>query len=152
MVPSIYPLETLHNCLSLRQVSDFLTALSRSCHDSQLKPLADGSSPSSTAAGKGPTESLTSSASCFYEDQVTDQPSGKELLNTEEGSLQGFTSWGELLAVSEEEVGPEQGRLEEALAEREEQRAMPQSEAREGRPWGLWDLDPDPDELSREEV
>uniref|UniRef100_A0A670YTE9 Inositol hexakisphosphate and diphosphoinositol-pentakisphosphate kinase n=1 Tax=Pseudonaja textilis TaxID=8673 RepID=A0A670YTE9_PSETE len=28
MVPSIYPLETLHNCLSLRQVSDFLTALS----------------------------------------------------------------------------------------------------------------------------
>ncbi|KAM6426729.1 inositol hexakisphosphate and diphosphoinositol-pentakisphosphate kinase 1 isoform 2-T3 [Liasis olivaceus] len=152
MVPSIYPLETLHNCLSLRQVSDFLTALSRSCHDSQLKPLADSSSPSSTAAGKGPTESLTSSASCFYEDQVSDQPSGKELLNTEEGSLQGFTSWGELLAVSEEEVGPEQGRLEEAPVEREEQRVMPQSEAREGRPWGLWDLDPDPDELSREEV
>ncbi|KAM6426732.1 inositol hexakisphosphate and diphosphoinositol-pentakisphosphate kinase 1 isoform 5-T6 [Liasis olivaceus] len=115
-------------------------------------PTNDSSSPSSTAAGKGPTESLTSSASCFYEDQVSDQPSGKELLNTEEGSLQGFTSWGELLAVSEEEVGPEQGRLEEAPVEREEQRVMPQSEAREGRPWGLWDLDPDPDELSREEV
>uniref|UniRef100_A0A8C5WZE4 Inositol hexakisphosphate and diphosphoinositol-pentakisphosphate kinase n=1 Tax=Laticauda laticaudata TaxID=8630 RepID=A0A8C5WZE4_LATLA len=38
MVPSIYPLETLHNCLSLRQVSDFLTALSGSCPDSQLRP------------------------------------------------------------------------------------------------------------------
>ncbi|XP_062998667.1 inositol hexakisphosphate and diphosphoinositol-pentakisphosphate kinase 1 [Elgaria multicarinata webbii] len=31
MVPSIYPLETLHNSLSLRQVNDFLTAISRSC-------------------------------------------------------------------------------------------------------------------------
>uniref|UniRef100_A0A8D2JE79 Inositol hexakisphosphate and diphosphoinositol-pentakisphosphate kinase n=1 Tax=Varanus komodoensis TaxID=61221 RepID=A0A8D2JE79_VARKO len=31
LVPSIYPLETLHNSLSLRQVSDFLTTISRSC-------------------------------------------------------------------------------------------------------------------------
>lgn len=31
MVPSIYPLETLHNSLSLRQVNDFLTGLCRSC-------------------------------------------------------------------------------------------------------------------------
>ncbi|XP_061450725.1 inositol hexakisphosphate and diphosphoinositol-pentakisphosphate kinase 1 isoform X2 [Rhineura floridana] len=34
MVPSIYPLETLHNSLSLRQVNDFLTAISRSCSNS----------------------------------------------------------------------------------------------------------------------
>ncbi|KAJ7311395.1 hypothetical protein JRQ81_007019 [Phrynocephalus forsythii] len=31
MVPSIYPLETLHNALSLRQVNDFLTAVAKSC-------------------------------------------------------------------------------------------------------------------------
>ncbi|KAL8197316.1 UNVERIFIED_CONTAM: Inositol hexakisphosphate and diphosphoinositol-pentakisphosphate kinase 1 [Gekko kuhli] len=31
MVPSIYPLETLHNSLSLRQVNSFLTGLCRSC-------------------------------------------------------------------------------------------------------------------------
>uniref|UniRef100_A0ABM5EYZ8 Inositol hexakisphosphate and diphosphoinositol-pentakisphosphate kinase n=1 Tax=Pogona vitticeps TaxID=103695 RepID=A0ABM5EYZ8_9SAUR len=31
MVPSIYPLETLHNSLSLRQVNDFLTAVAGSC-------------------------------------------------------------------------------------------------------------------------
>ncbi|XP_060116329.1 inositol hexakisphosphate and diphosphoinositol-pentakisphosphate kinase 1 [Heteronotia binoei] len=34
MVPSIYPLETLHNSLSLRQVSHFLTGLCRSCSSS----------------------------------------------------------------------------------------------------------------------
>ncbi|XP_061302426.1 inositol hexakisphosphate and diphosphoinositol-pentakisphosphate kinase 1 isoform X7 [Pezoporus flaviventris] len=31
MVPTIYPLETLHNSLSLRQVNEFLTAVCRSC-------------------------------------------------------------------------------------------------------------------------
>uniref|UniRef100_A0A8C5SZU6 Inositol hexakisphosphate and diphosphoinositol-pentakisphosphate kinase n=1 Tax=Laticauda laticaudata TaxID=8630 RepID=A0A8C5SZU6_LATLA len=38
MVPSIYPLETLHNCLSLRQVSDFLTALSGSSSEKNCTP------------------------------------------------------------------------------------------------------------------
>ncbi|XP_067327461.1 inositol hexakisphosphate and diphosphoinositol-pentakisphosphate kinase 1 isoform X2 [Anolis sagrei] len=35
LVPSIYPLETLHNSLSLRQVNNFLTALLRSCSTGQ---------------------------------------------------------------------------------------------------------------------
>ncbi|XP_029430175.1 inositol hexakisphosphate and diphosphoinositol-pentakisphosphate kinase 1 isoform X13 [Rhinatrema bivittatum] len=34
MVPTIYPLETLHNALSLRQVNEFLTAVCKSCVDS----------------------------------------------------------------------------------------------------------------------
>ncbi|NXE68228.1 VIP1 kinase, partial [Calcarius ornatus] len=34
MVPTIYPLETLHNSLSLRQVNEFLTAVCRSCSES----------------------------------------------------------------------------------------------------------------------
>ncbi|XP_063026188.1 inositol hexakisphosphate and diphosphoinositol-pentakisphosphate kinase 1 isoform X8 [Melospiza melodia melodia] len=33
MVPTIYPLETLHNSLSLRQVNEFLTAVCRSCSE-----------------------------------------------------------------------------------------------------------------------
>uniref|UniRef100_H3ASV2 Inositol hexakisphosphate and diphosphoinositol-pentakisphosphate kinase n=1 Tax=Latimeria chalumnae TaxID=7897 RepID=H3ASV2_LATCH len=33
MVPSIYPLETLHNSLSLKQVHEFLTAVCKSCGD-----------------------------------------------------------------------------------------------------------------------
>ncbi|XP_063170477.1 inositol hexakisphosphate and diphosphoinositol-pentakisphosphate kinase 1 [Candoia aspera] len=143
MVPSIYPLETLHNCLSLRQVSDFLTALSGSCHDAQPRPLTERSSLSGTASSKGPAGPSTPLASCFHKDQASDQPLKEELLSTEEGGLQGFISWGELLAVSEEETGPEQSQLKEAPA-REER----------GRRWGLWDPGPDPDPggLSREEV
>ncbi|KAJ6662823.1 hypothetical protein lerEdw1_011027 [Lerista edwardsae] len=54
MVPSIYPLETLHNSLSLRQVTDFLTAVSRSCSSAPhsgappaelLASLMDGQAP-----------------------------------------------------------------------------------------------------------
>ncbi|KYO28149.1 inositol hexakisphosphate and diphosphoinositol-pentakisphosphate kinase 2 isoform B [Alligator mississippiensis] len=37
MVPTIYPLETLHNSLSLRQVNAFLTALCRSCSVSHAR-------------------------------------------------------------------------------------------------------------------
>ncbi|XP_019389476.1 PREDICTED: inositol hexakisphosphate and diphosphoinositol-pentakisphosphate kinase 1 isoform X2 [Crocodylus porosus] len=37
MVPTIYPLETLHNSLSLRQVNAFLTALCRSCSASHAR-------------------------------------------------------------------------------------------------------------------
>ncbi|NXA36148.1 VIP1 kinase, partial [Eudromia elegans] len=33
MVPTIYPLETLHNSLSLKQVNEFLTAVCRSCSE-----------------------------------------------------------------------------------------------------------------------
>ncbi|XP_072880902.1 inositol hexakisphosphate and diphosphoinositol-pentakisphosphate kinase 2 isoform X2 [Hemitrygon akajei] len=34
MVPSIYPLETLHNSLSLKQVNEFLTSISEICRES----------------------------------------------------------------------------------------------------------------------
>ncbi|XP_064373823.1 inositol hexakisphosphate and diphosphoinositol-pentakisphosphate kinase 1 isoform X5 [Dromaius novaehollandiae] len=40
MVPTIYPLETLHNSLSLRQVNEFLTAVCRSCSDSHVQSTA----------------------------------------------------------------------------------------------------------------
>ncbi|XP_066492008.1 inositol hexakisphosphate and diphosphoinositol-pentakisphosphate kinase 1 [Tiliqua scincoides] len=56
MVPSIHPLETLHNSLSLRQVTDFLTAVSRSCSTPHsgapsadlLASLMDGQAPDAT--------------------------------------------------------------------------------------------------------
>ncbi|XP_069481264.1 inositol hexakisphosphate and diphosphoinositol-pentakisphosphate kinase 1 isoform X3 [Ambystoma mexicanum] len=37
MVPTIYPLETLHNSLSLRQVNEFLTTVCNSCTDSHSR-------------------------------------------------------------------------------------------------------------------
>uniref|UniRef100_A0A8B9FM91 Inositol hexakisphosphate and diphosphoinositol-pentakisphosphate kinase n=1 Tax=Amazona collaria TaxID=241587 RepID=A0A8B9FM91_9PSIT len=40
MVPTIYPLETLHNSLSLRQVNEFLTAVCRSCSESHIQSTA----------------------------------------------------------------------------------------------------------------
>ncbi|XP_015674092.1 inositol hexakisphosphate and diphosphoinositol-pentakisphosphate kinase 1 [Protobothrops mucrosquamatus] len=148
MVPSIYPLETLHNCLSLRQVSDFLTALSGSCPVPQPRPCTEGNSRLDVASGTGLMESLSSLAICFHGDQPGSQLPSEELLSVEEGGLKGFSPWGELLAVSEEEAaGPEQNRLEEAPAQREEQ-----PEEGEGQPWGLWGPEPDPDELNSKKV
>ncbi|XP_021397508.2 inositol hexakisphosphate and diphosphoinositol-pentakisphosphate kinase 1 isoform X3 [Lonchura striata] len=40
MVPTIYPLETLHNSLSLRQVNEFLTAVCKSCSESHVQSTA----------------------------------------------------------------------------------------------------------------
>lgn len=43
MVPSIYPLETLHNSLSLKQVNEFLSSISEICgksHDRATKELS----------------------------------------------------------------------------------------------------------------
>ncbi|XP_053128434.1 inositol hexakisphosphate and diphosphoinositol-pentakisphosphate kinase 1 isoform X2 [Hemicordylus capensis] len=40
MVPSIYPLETLHNSLSLRQVHHFLSTISRSCSSTHCRAPA----------------------------------------------------------------------------------------------------------------
>uniref|UniRef100_A0A3B3WSV5 Uncharacterized protein n=1 Tax=Poecilia mexicana TaxID=48701 RepID=A0A3B3WSV5_9TELE len=37
MVPSIYPLETLHNSLSLRQVNEFLTRVCESAGDTHTR-------------------------------------------------------------------------------------------------------------------
>lgn len=39
LVPSIYPLETLHNSLSLKQVDEFLTALCKNGSEAQFKRL-----------------------------------------------------------------------------------------------------------------
>lgn len=107
--------------------------------------LAEGSSLFNVASSKGLMESLPPFASCIHEDKPGDSPPSEELLSMEEGGLQGFIPWGELLAVSEEEaVGPEQNRLEEAPAKWEEQ-----SKEGEGQPWGP---EPDPDWLNSKEV
>lgn len=39
MVPSIYPLETLHNSLSLKQVDEFLTGVCKNGSETQFKRL-----------------------------------------------------------------------------------------------------------------
>lgn len=93
-------------------------------------------------------ESFSNLAICFHADQPGNQLPTEELLSMEEGGLKGFPPWGELLAVSEEEVaGPEQNRLEEAPAQREEQ-----SEEGEEQPWGLWGPEPDPEGLNSKNV
>uniref|UniRef100_A0A673J641 Inositol hexakisphosphate and diphosphoinositol-pentakisphosphate kinase n=1 Tax=Sinocyclocheilus rhinocerous TaxID=307959 RepID=A0A673J641_9TELE len=70
LVPSIYPLETLHNSLSLKQVDEFLTTLCKNGSETQFKRLkckqrlqikngvfvcADTSSPPSTVSSAGPS-------------------------------------------------------------------------------------------------
>lgn len=39
MVPSIYPLETLHNSLSLKQVDDFLSRVCESSSEAHAKTM-----------------------------------------------------------------------------------------------------------------
>ncbi|XP_074091357.1 inositol hexakisphosphate and diphosphoinositol-pentakisphosphate kinase 1 isoform X3 [Macrotis lagotis] len=53
MVPTIYPLETLHNALSLRQVNEFLSSVCQRHTDAQVS--ADSSGPSSTVSSAGPS-------------------------------------------------------------------------------------------------
>nr|XP_042132001.1 inositol hexakisphosphate and diphosphoinositol-pentakisphosphate kinase 1 isoform X5 [Peromyscus maniculatus bairdii] len=55
MVPTIYPLETLHNALSLRQVSEFLTKVCQRHTDAHAQASADSSGPSSTVSSAGPS-------------------------------------------------------------------------------------------------
>lgn len=43
MVPSIYPLETLHNSLSLKQVDEFLNTVCESSSESHAKTMKGGS-------------------------------------------------------------------------------------------------------------
>jgi len=45
MVPSIYPLETLHNSLSLKQVDEFLTAVCESAGDPHTRTTRGQRSP-----------------------------------------------------------------------------------------------------------
>ncbi|XP_052039346.1 inositol hexakisphosphate and diphosphoinositol-pentakisphosphate kinase 1 isoform X6 [Apodemus sylvaticus] len=59
MVPTIYPLETLHNALSLRQVSEFLTKVCQRHTDAHAQASADSSGPSSTVSSAGPSSPTT---------------------------------------------------------------------------------------------
>ncbi|XP_021262802.1 inositol hexakisphosphate and diphosphoinositol-pentakisphosphate kinase 1 isoform X2 [Numida meleagris] len=86
MVPTIYPLETLHNSLSLRQVNEFLTAVCRSCSESHVQSTADSSGPSSTVSSAGPS-SPTSLDSCtrfnFAEKLSISPPRNEEQLSSQ---------------------------------------------------------------------
>uniref|UniRef100_A0A8V0X6B9 Inositol hexakisphosphate and diphosphoinositol-pentakisphosphate kinase n=1 Tax=Gallus gallus TaxID=9031 RepID=A0A8V0X6B9_CHICK len=86
MVPTIYPLETLHNSLSLRQVNEFLTAVCRSCSESHAQSTADSSGPSSTVSSAGPS-SPTSLDSCtrfnFAEKFSISPPKNEEQLSSQ---------------------------------------------------------------------
>ncbi|XP_038157217.1 inositol hexakisphosphate and diphosphoinositol-pentakisphosphate kinase 1 isoform X7 [Cyprinodon tularosa] len=62
MVPSIYPLETLHNSLSLKQVEEFLSKVCESSAEAQAKTMKDGSIPSSAVSSAGPSSPTTDSS------------------------------------------------------------------------------------------
>ncbi|KAG2470463.1 VIP1 kinase, partial [Polypterus senegalus] len=59
MVPSVYPLETLHNSLSLKQVDDFLTSICERGADTNCQANQDSSGPSSTVSSAGPSSPST---------------------------------------------------------------------------------------------
>ncbi|XP_053741546.1 inositol hexakisphosphate and diphosphoinositol-pentakisphosphate kinase 1 isoform X1 [Synchiropus splendidus] len=69
MVPSIYPLETLHNSLSLKQVDQFLNMVCESSSDDHSNTKGKGgSAPSSAVSSAGPSSPMTSNSSinfCF---------------------------------------------------------------------------------------
>ncbi|XP_077451779.1 inositol hexakisphosphate and diphosphoinositol-pentakisphosphate kinase 1 isoform X4 [Stigmatopora argus] len=62
MVPSIYPLETLHNLLSLKQVDEFLNSVCESSSEAHAKTMKDGSVPSSAVSSAGPSSPITESS------------------------------------------------------------------------------------------
>uniref|UniRef100_A0A8C0JKH7 Inositol hexakisphosphate and diphosphoinositol-pentakisphosphate kinase n=1 Tax=Canis lupus dingo TaxID=286419 RepID=A0A8C0JKH7_CANLU len=73
MVPTIYPLETLHNALSLRQVSEFLSRVCQRHTDAQAQASADSSGPSSTVSSAGPSSPTAVDGNCPF--GFSDQPS-----------------------------------------------------------------------------
>ncbi|XP_063555025.1 inositol hexakisphosphate and diphosphoinositol-pentakisphosphate kinase 1 isoform X4 [Gorilla gorilla gorilla] len=73
MVPTIYPLETLHNALSLRQVSEFLSRVCQRHTDAQAQASADSSGPSSTVSSAGPSSPTTVDGNSQF--GFSDQPS-----------------------------------------------------------------------------
>ncbi|XP_042844941.1 inositol hexakisphosphate and diphosphoinositol-pentakisphosphate kinase 1 isoform X6 [Panthera tigris] len=73
MVPTIYPLETLHNALSLRQVSEFLSSVCQRHTDAQAQASADSSGPSSTVSSAGPSSPTAVDGNCHF--GFSDQPS-----------------------------------------------------------------------------
>uniref|UniRef100_A0A665VUD2 Inositol hexakisphosphate and diphosphoinositol-pentakisphosphate kinase n=1 Tax=Echeneis naucrates TaxID=173247 RepID=A0A665VUD2_ECHNA len=104
MVPSIYPLETLHNSLSLKQVNEFLTGVSLSAmFDTHNQPSVDSyipqrvsssislrsrsdrppwysSGPSSTVSSAGPSSPTTADTSprFSFSDKITLTPQSSE--------------------------------------------------------------------------
>ncbi|XP_034516941.1 inositol hexakisphosphate and diphosphoinositol-pentakisphosphate kinase 1 isoform X4 [Ailuropoda melanoleuca] len=73
MVPTIYPLETLHNALSLRQVSEFLSRVCQRHTDAQAQASADSSGPSSTVSSAGPSSPTAVDGNCPF--GFSNQPS-----------------------------------------------------------------------------
>ncbi|KAM8781434.1 inositol hexakisphosphate and diphosphoinositol-pentakisphosphate kinase 1 isoform 21-T24 [Rhynchonycteris naso] len=73
MVPTIYPLETLHNALSLRQVSEFLSSVCQRHTDAQAQVSTDSSGPSSTVSSAGPSSPTAVDGNCHF--GFSDQPS-----------------------------------------------------------------------------
>uniref|UniRef100_A0A7N6BYS5 Inositol hexakisphosphate and diphosphoinositol-pentakisphosphate kinase n=1 Tax=Anabas testudineus TaxID=64144 RepID=A0A7N6BYS5_ANATE len=103
MVPSIYPLETLHNSLSLKQVNEFLTGVCESAGDPHSRTTralqfgivsyflsywfcglfsvsADSSGPSSTVSSAGPSSPTTADTSprFSFSDKISLSPQSSE--------------------------------------------------------------------------
>uniref|UniRef100_A0A673KHG7 Inositol hexakisphosphate and diphosphoinositol-pentakisphosphate kinase n=1 Tax=Sinocyclocheilus rhinocerous TaxID=307959 RepID=A0A673KHG7_9TELE len=80
MVPSIYPLETLHNSLSLKQVNEFLTTMCENAGDSHTRTTRDSSGPSSTVSSAGPSSPTTADTSprFSFSEKITLTPQSSE--------------------------------------------------------------------------
>ncbi|KAM7405695.1 hypothetical protein PAMP_000123 [Pampus punctatissimus] len=80
MVPSIYPLETLHNSLSLKQVNEFLTGMCECAGDPHTRTTRDSSGPSSTVSSAGPSSPTTADTSprFSFSDKVSLTPQSSE--------------------------------------------------------------------------
>uniref|UniRef100_A0A146X6C5 Inositol hexakisphosphate and diphosphoinositol-pentakisphosphate kinase n=1 Tax=Fundulus heteroclitus TaxID=8078 RepID=A0A146X6C5_FUNHE len=74
MVPSIYPLETLHNSLSLKQVEEFLSKVCESSAEAQAKTMAGLFDSQSQTSLYSPQPPLSSSGS-----EASLRPSGQPL-------------------------------------------------------------------------
>ncbi|XP_027982497.1 inositol hexakisphosphate and diphosphoinositol-pentakisphosphate kinase 1 isoform X4 [Eumetopias jubatus] len=96
MVPTIYPLETLHNALSLHQVSEFLSRVCQRHTDAQAQASADSSGPSSTVSSAGPSSPTAVDGNCPF--GFSDQPSLSSHMIEERQSL------GMLLRNGEQEL------------------------------------------------
>ncbi|XP_060899527.1 inositol hexakisphosphate and diphosphoinositol-pentakisphosphate kinase 2 isoform X4 [Labrus mixtus] len=80
MVPSIYPLETLHNSLSLKQVNEFLAGVCESAGDPHTRTSRDSSGPSSTVSSAGPSSPTTADTSprFSFSDRICLTPQSSE--------------------------------------------------------------------------
>ncbi|XP_060030499.1 inositol hexakisphosphate and diphosphoinositol-pentakisphosphate kinase 1 isoform X4 [Erinaceus europaeus] len=88
MVPTIHPLETLHNALSLRQVSEFLSKVCQRHTDAQAQASAVSSGPSSTVSSAGPSSPTAADGNCHF--GFSDQPSVSSDVTEEHQGLELF--------------------------------------------------------------